>query len=178
MEFKKKYRQFARNIPGVTASHIGLGTEDTMHGTPDMRINCCNVLWAPTVLMDGDSSHDDDPSSDNDSDNDVEGKKTFTYAERNQEMEEHLHQLVAMSVVCSFTQYNISKQPMKATILLNSSSFRVCFYDCINDVLLLSSPKKFYKVAEKALSRSGVLLLWICIHDRYEYLTNSAHLGY
>ena len=69
----------------------------------------------------------------------------------------HFEQLVATCVVNSFTEANLN--PGIPTILFNRSNYRICLYNCENDVLLLSEPKNL--TTRGCFSRTGVLLLWL-----------------
>ena len=86
-----------------------------------------------------------------------------------------LHKLVATTVTCSFTNHNnhLDLNPLSPTLLLNSKSFRVCMYDCVHDILLLSQPIDLFKVVKsgrKILAPSACLLLWIVVNHRYVVL--------
>lgn len=149
-DFEKKYQRLIGGLQGrIRLGSIRLGSKDTFHGAPDMRVQSCNIIWTPADL-------DDSCLTSYDLDGDDEDAISV------QSMYERL---VVASIVCSFT-YSEDVLSMKATVLLGVNSFKVCLFDSVNDVLLISQSVKFYRADKNALSRSGALLLWIIMHDR------------
>ena len=83
-----------------------------------------------------------------------EGKRTMRF-------KENIHQLVATSVTCSFTYYNTGSTSLVPTVLINHNAFRVCMYDCVADLLLISDPYNLYdtgRYGSKTVSPSAVSL--------------------
>lgn len=78
----------------------------------------------------------------------------------------NLQQAVGTCVISSFTEKSLhpNKQAMVPTILIDEAQFRVCFYDCEKDVLLVSESKSL--ATKGGLSKSGIALLWIVINYR------------
>lgn len=69
---------------------------------------------------------------------------------------DNLSQLIATSVVSSFTEYSMSEpkgNPMVPSIMVDGKSFLVCLYDCVKDLLLLSE-----KIPLIPVDLSGVVM--------------------
>lgn len=81
---------------------------------------------------------------------------------------DHISQLVTTCVTTSFTEHNINSNlnPAVPTILFNKNSFRICIYDCKEDVLLISEPRLLTGSKYFRLSKSACLILWIVVHHR------------
>ena len=54
---------------------------------------------------------------------------------------------------------------MVPCILIDPDRFTVCFYDCTNDLLLISEPKQLQSM-NNTMSRSVALLMWLTINHR------------
>lgn len=81
-------------------------------------------------------------------------------------LRKNLSQLVTTCVVSSFTESNVHPHlnPLVPTLLVNKEAFRICMYDCENDVLLLSEPKSF--TTKGGISRTANLILWLVANHR------------
>lgn len=92
--------------------------------------------------------------------------RSFTYGEGQQEISfrKDFNQLVATAVVSSFTAYNCRSNPAVPTIWINKESYRICIYDCINDILLLSRPTRI--TSKGTISRHGLLIMWLIVYHR------------
>ena len=126
-----------------------------------MRVRGCDLIWTPRELEDEEdtSESEDDEEDTSESEDDDKCKSVairntstvpveiptsinipaspYAYFEGKRD----IHQLVATSVVCSFTEYRLEQSnSMMATVLINCNMFRICLYDCVSDVLLLSDP--------------------------------------
>ena len=164
-------------LAGATVKHLGLGSAETWHGGPDLRVSGCEVVNINENLeQDVFNSESDDeilPSSQSASCTDrsyrspspgttvnVEGKIQIN-------LRGHLSQLVPTCVVSSFTKSKKHPHlnPLVPTLLVNKTAFRVCMYDCENDVLLLSEPKLFTS-PKGGISRTALLILWLVINHR------------
>ena len=53
--------ELVNHLQGVMAKHIGIGHPNTLHGTPDMRVRGCDIIWTPT-----EDEKDTSESEDND----------------------------------------------------------------------------------------------------------------
>lgn len=177
----------------VYTSHEVLeGSHDTLEGgldeTPADALEGDGGLDQAPAGGGGDGSSSEEPpaasarSSVQSTDSDVEDHEV-TYLEGKIKISSaDFNQLVATAITASFTMVNVAKQKLallgpwnvtrKGTILINSTHFRICIYDCEKDILLLSHSIRYYRVDKHAFLRSGTLLLWIAAHDRY------AHLGW
>lgn len=153
-----KFQAYIKDLQSVSAAYIGMGTFNTWHGTPDMRIRDCNIV---TI---------EEEEEEEDSDNDSTCGTPCTTSPGNStcvEENEHISQLIAITVVASFTEHKSHPElnTLVPAILMDHDSFIVCLYDCKHDVLLISDPKNLSEDDGK-LSRSGLLLLWVVIHHR------------
>lgn len=83
-------------------------------------------------------------------------------------LKDHVSQLVTTCVTTSFIEHNLNSNlnPAVPTILFNKNSFRICIYDCKEDVLLISEPRLLTGSKYHRLSKSACLILWIVAHHR------------
>ena len=74
--------------------------------------------------------------------------------------------VVAICVVSSFMEKSLhpDKPGVVPTILIDRKGFRVCFYDCERDILLLSNTVPLS--ADGHLSPCGVVFLWAVLNHR------------
>jgi hypothetical protein len=158
-----KYREDLAKMPQrpstLTYGHLGLGTSDTWHGTPDIRVRAGEVNF----LYGGKGEGDAGTESESDAESDgmttpIEGKSVCREA--------WLPQVVAMTVVASFTEHNLhpNSSAMVPSILISKHTFRVCLYHCEKDILLLSSEVSFS--TKEHLSQSAMALLWAVFNHR------------
>lgn len=99
-----------------------------------------------------------------------------TYVERKKKIrfDRNISQLISTSAVSSFTHKKLhpDANSMIPTILINKTSFIICLYDSIHDVLLISHPKNLCTKVQQAqyspyrISQSGALLMWIVVNHR------------
>lgn len=59
-------RKAAKVLQGARSRHIGIGSEKTLHATPDMRVMCTDMVCTPIDLDDSDDKSDEDDESDED----------------------------------------------------------------------------------------------------------------
>ena len=134
----ERNRKYGKLTAGLESKHIGMGTSETWHGTPDFRIGC--VCMLSTGVAD-EYNFDDagtsksyvehcspystpsvsSPSSPTLSLTDLEGKKIQNFDR---------DQLVATCVLSSFINNNVNKRVRTPAILINGKVFIVCLYDC------------------------------------------------
>ena len=168
--FEKSYRASLRGTQ-IPVEPIGFGSQKTWYGTPDLRIHSC--VCVSTSGVDKDEGESDSDESDGDEldgdelDDSSDASLSSISIEGNVKS-----QLVATAVTYSFTMASIQPtlNTIVPTILLNRVSFQVCLYDCETDLVLISGPKRLV-TTRGCLSKSGVLLLWLCINHRF-LLTN------
>ena len=160
---EKKYSTLISNLgpdaAGMRTDHIGLGSWKTWHGTPDARVRESEVISRKV-------SHDVEEYEEYDNDGGSTADSCGTDGATSSNSRFSLSQVVATSVVSSFTESKLhpGKQPLVLTILINLTQIQVCFYDCRLDVLLISRPKLLTN--NGGLSRSAVLFLWLAINHR------------
>ena len=149
---EKRYRSAisTRNptLPtALTISPLGLGSNKTLYGTPDVRVG--SVI----ICQSKESESGDDKGSV------VSDGMTTSISF----MASNMPQAVAACVVSSFTER--ASHPDKSlipTILIDKMSFVVCLYDSEKDILLLSNTISL--CTKGHLSRSGITLLWVVLH--------------
>ena len=161
---EKGYRSLIKQVgmlaPDVTVTDLGVGGVNTWHGSTEVRVKGCPAIVTLEGLGEGYEENSDGETDDVEQSVSFEGKI--------QTSQRHIGQLVATCVVNSFTEANLNPglNPVTPTILFNRSSYRICLYDCNNDVLLLSEPKNL--TTRGGLSRTGALLLWLTVNHRYD----------
>ena len=164
IDLEKGYRSLVEQVgmlgPDITITDLGVGDVHTWHGSTEVRVKGCPAIVTLEGLGGGYVENSDGETDDVDLPVNFEGKIRFS--------REHIRQLVATCVVNSFTEANLNPElnPVIPTILFNRNSYRICLYNCENDVLLLSEPKNL--TTRGGLSRTGALLLWLTVNHRYD----------
>lgn len=161
------------------AEVIGMGTERTWHGTPDILIrqNICVVTTSENLANAYDQlntafsdimSPVSSPVSEFSS---VSGERKKVIGTRN------LDQLVATGITASFVVNNLQpgQNPMVPSLLINSSGFIICLYDCVEDILLISEAILLFDRYELVRLLS-IEVLWAVVHHRY-YLRRLKEVG-
>ncbi len=191
--YEKGYEKYLlKTSQDVDGEYLGIGSEYTWHGSTELRVEGCNIISTEEDLSEGeqpdyvssdeesldDTSHPgasyqpplsaypeacpspgSDSSSDSSSDSTFEGKVKVDFRRL-------ISQLVETCVVCSFTENNINPRlnTMVPTVLFNMQSFRVCLYDCKNDILLISEPRPL--TSGNKVSRTACFIIWLVVHHR------------
>ena len=134
----------------LECSDIGIGSINTWHGTPDVRVRGGGVHFVHRKGEEGEDTSDGMTPT-------IEGKSAFN---------DYMAQTVATCVVSSFTERALhpDKPALIPTVLIDKYRFRVCLYDCEKDVLLISSEKSLS--TKGGLSQSGMALLWVVLNHR------------
>ena len=137
---------------------LGMGSLDTWHGTPDVRVKGVEVVYRKETekhMLDA-----------NDGESESLASATATTEGNINIRDANLHQAIGTCVISSFTEKSLhpNKQAMVPTILIGEAQFRVCLYDCEKDVLLVSNSKSL--ATKDGLSGSGIALLWTVINHR------------
>ena len=147
----------------VTITDLGVGGVNTWHGSTEVRVNGC-----PAIVTLEDLGDCYEENSDGETDDVDFPEQSVSFEGKIRVSNRHIGQLVATCVVNSFTEANVNPglNPVIPTILFNRSSYRICLYNCNNDVLLLSEPKNL--TTSGGLSRTGALLLWLTVNHRYD----------
>ena len=72
-----------------------------------------------------------------------------------------------MAIVHSFTEHNNHPKlnSMVPVIFMDGTDVQIVLYDCVQDVLLLSTKVKYR--ARKMLDPVGLLVVWLAINHRY-----------
>lgn len=81
--------------------------------------------------------------------------------------EKFMPQLISTAVISSFTEHNLHKSlnPLLPVVMLNCSKLRICMYDCIYDILLLSDYIEIRRDSHN-ISKFGLVLLWLLLNHR------------
>ena len=147
----------------VTITDLGVGGVHTWHGSTEVRVKGCPAI----VTLEG-LGECYEENSDGETDDGDFPEQSVSFEGKIRVSNRHIGQLVATCVVNSFTEANVNPglNPVIPTILFNRSSYRICLYNCNNDVLLLSEPKNL--TTSGGLSRTGALLLWLTVNHRYD----------
>jgi len=156
----------------LTSNYIGCGSFDTWHGSPDARVRGTEIICHK--FTDDESSGSDtyeeisETASNASNISNVSSGTTTAIEAKLESITRHLPQLVSTCVVSSFIENNLHKtlDPMVPCILIDPYRFTVCFYDCTDDLLLISEPKQLQSMNNNTLSRSAALLLWLTINHR------------
>jgi hypothetical protein len=175
---EKRYSSKVGSLAGASAHHLGMGTNNTWHGMADLRIGCCCILTTDEVMSEeeggsdySDSEQEPPPMSDLPSmlpSSPSSVSNIVNFEGKVQIRDCNTDQLAATAVTASFNLY-LQENALVPTVIINSKGFKVCLYDSVNDVLPLSNVKNL--VTGQRLSRSGLLLLWILVHHRYQCLS-------
>ena len=147
--------------PDVTLTDLGVGGVHTWHGSTEVRVKGCPAIVTLEGLGGGYEENSDGETDDADI-----PEQSVSFEGKIRSRKRHIGQLVKTCVVNAFTEANLNPDldPVVPTILFNRSSYRLCLYDCQNDVLLLSEPKNL--TTRGGLSRTGALLLWLTVNHR------------
>ena len=160
---------------------IGMGSANTWHGTPDLRASPKD--WTRfgqdsgdvaaqdddiDIVIDDPVDIDPDTSGDTiDIEEDEESGDSIDI-EAEVSIQKHLmhvrSQIVATTVVASFIKLNSQNVQMTPVILICKRRITVCFYDCVQDVLLYSEPVPL--MVNDKLSATGLLFVSSVIHYR------------
>ena len=76
-----------------------------------------------------------------------------------------LSQLVALTVVSSFTARNRHGFLITPVLLICKKRVRVCFYQCVDDILLLSEEVALMS-SDGVVHPRGLFFIWIILHFR------------
>lgn len=147
-------------IPGVSAAHLGMGSLDTWHGTPDAR-----VRGAPVVIREGTDEYEYHEARESSSEKESDGATT-TVETKVHSNDTNLHQAIGTCVVSSFTEKALhpNSKALVPTILIDQYQYRVCLFDSSTDILLISNSKCL--TTKGGLSQSGMMLLWMSLNHR------------
>ena len=128
----------------VKTKDIGIGTPETWHGSPDMRLEATSVEGVNVIVARNDTNI---------------APSTSVYVEGKVKQRKVVSQVVATAVVASYTNNAVHHQPMTAVVVMCKRKLCVCMYNCVEDILLYSD--------EVPLTEVGVALLWVMLHYRY-----------
>ena len=154
---EKRYESVAMPNLGLMTASLGLGSTNTWHGNPDVRVRGVSICHAKGEDV-GDEDSDSGSTVSDSTAVHIEGK--IQYAASN------LPQAVATCVVSSFTEKSNhpDKSPLIPTILIDKKSFQIILFDCEKDVLLISNAVPLSNKGR--MSRSAITLLWIVLNHR------------
>lgn len=150
-----------RPVPGLEARHIGMGSLNTWHGSPDARVRGTEVVFRRET----DETYEvSQIPSDNESD--ASDGATTCIETKIMAKDANLHQAIGTCVVASFTEKTLhpNMTALVPTVLIDKTQFRVILYDCQRDILLISTSKCL--ATKDTLSQSGMALLWLTLNHR------------
>ncbi len=133
----RSYKQHLRDSPSekIECHQIGIGSRKLWYGESDCRIRA-SPTGSSTLVISSSPDNDDDSDSDTSL---VEANK-FKVAK-------HIRQATATIIVHSFTEntHHPKLNPMVPMLLLNGTKFQIFLYDCVKDVLLISSNVEYVR---------------------------------
>lgn len=143
--------------PMIKVDHLGMGNRNVWHGTPDARIRGTEVVSEVALFSE---RHDEQPQPSS------QGDSTCIEAKR-KIVPSNVSQVVAATIVASFTENNIHKTLPSAipSILINEKHAFIIIYDCQLDILLVSSPIVFKE--GDTIKENEAFILWVAINHRY-----------
>ena len=152
---------------GFRCEPIGIGSDGTWHGIPDMRATIQSEIddamtYIVVSEVDVVEVEDEEVEDDFDPGNSVyiEGKKNMFV-----DLLKVTSQVVATTVVVSFTNHErCSEITITPVLLVCKRRVRVCMYDCVQDTLLFSSITLLE--SDGKINPMGLLLIWIILHWR------------
>ena len=145
------------NDDTIKMGWLGIGNQSTWHGYPDACFRISPNVDIPIISCD-------------DSDKETPGDTTTIEAKLNWS-DSKLMQLVATSVVVSFTEKAIHKDLLATvpTLMITPMCAKICVYDATQDYLLISETFQWVKKDEDngyTFDREGLLLLWMTLNHR------------
>ena len=150
---KREYAAGTVDEEVIPREHLGIGTTDTWHGSPDCRCDI-DIINVDTVEEVVDSS----------------GAKTLIEMKRPPLNSAHLNQVIGNSVTYSFVHKN--RHPTQNTLVPvvgisgSTGMLLMAAYDCARDVLIYTQPHPWFNTRTAAFVEDGLLLLWLCLHHR------------
>ena len=156
--FENKYQEELQQ-EGFKVERIAFGKADTWHGSPDLRIDQVYVVST------GDGEDEVESCSVT-----VEGKSCVK--------DRHINQVVATTITSSFISYNIAAEKtinpektinsMIPCILINTTTFLICMYDCVRDILLISTAIDMHRSPTNLLDLHAMQVLYMVVnHQKY-----------
>ena len=164
LKFLKNCRQYAwpplflkSESDGLKVANIGLGSVETWHGTPDVRVRESPFVFRKTEESENRDSDTESSASDG-ATTTIEAKRKF--------LPSNLLQVISTCVVSSFTEKCLHPElpAVVPTLLMDEKQFQVCLYDCEMDVLLVSNPVEL--ATKGGLSGGGMTILWLVLNHR------------
>ena len=151
----------------LLCGHTGIGDAVVWQGFPDALVNSSLTICSWNDRTNGEFEYHSEFEHASDSD-DSENRMVSSITTVEAKTDPFLNQLVAQCVVNSFTERNTTGESrLQPVVLINSMNYRVCFYNCTTDLLLLPATKNLS--TKGTLSTSGMFFLWLIFNHRYVY---------
>ena len=82
-------------------------------------------------------------------------------------MKFNVHQLIATMIVASFTEMNLhpDQNPLVPVIMICIPQAKICFYDCKNDLLIISETLNWIKRGK--LRKLHMYVYYVMLHHSY-----------
>ena len=174
LEVEKKYAQLTKEskATNITGEHLGMGSIDTLHGSPDARAR--GASESPTEIVNAEnveasaSGYISDGATIN-----IQEKANLMGVARLAGLERHLSQMIAINVIASFTEKNLhpTLSSMVPVIMLDTRRAVVSVYDPQTDACLVSEDVDLHSFEdsqdeEVQVPGKAILFLWLFINHR------------
>lgn len=153
----------------VSVGNLALGWTSTWHGEPDARVRAKanrSTIISTVNIVNGDESSESSDCEEAISSGDESDGNTIVIEAKLKISSQNLSQLIALSIVNSFTEHNIhpAMNSIVPSLLLNGHFMVICLYDCVNDILMLSQELVFR--GPGGINKETVAMMWLVINHR------------
>ena len=142
VKLERNYANALETLPDRNLLCGNTGRRDSLvwHGFPDALVNCTLTICSRNKETDSEFEyHPEFEASDSDDDETV---SVTTVEAKRKRTDPVTIQFIAQCVVNSFIDKNTTgERRLQPAVLINAFNYRICFYDCTRDILLLSSKK-------------------------------------
>ena len=172
VKLERNYAHAVETLPdrNLLCGNTGIGDSRLWHGFPDALVNCTLTICSPKQMGSEEFEYQLEAS-----DSDDEETVSVATVEAKRKLPGPLViQFIAKCVINSFIDKNTTGEGrLQPAVLINGFYFRICFYDCTRDILLLST--KINLSMKGTVSMSSVFLLWLIFNHRYVYKMLNSH---
>jgi hypothetical protein len=161
---EKKYRKIVKGENMLSYSFLGIGTSETLHGSPDARVRGFTMEDLDVISI----PHDTSGSESDGGTIAVDSKKQLTYRSTGTIHPGHLSQLVATNITASFTEHNLHPDlnSLIPTMMINTETVIVSLYDSVKDIWMISDPILLHDKQQHVFTKSTILFIWLFVNHR------------